>query len=374
MLKSVEIKNFKNIRHQNIDLEPLTVFVGANGCGKTSVIQAIHYAVEAADPIPYRINKAKGRSFFEGERHCDWLYSRGGTGDLSIACTTSNGTFTVSASPPPDFPPNEIEHLGKGHWEITVDPSDPEMFKKAFAPARSTVFLHLDASELSKAKYSDRPLPRVESNGDGLAPYLAYMALNDPDGFERLVSEMRTLIPNLKRIRFTKKPVHKTETEIVRFGNDSVERRSRREYQGDAMIFDFCNANNLPAHAVSEGTMLLLGLLAVLLGPAKPDILLLDDIEHGLHPLLQKQLVAVIGKIMLQFPTLQILATAHSHYLLNYVAPEQVRIMANDGNGHALCGRLTEHPKFETWKDEMSSGEMWSLFGERWLADRKGTP
>jgi predicted ATPase len=113
---------------------------------------------------------------------------------------------------------------------------------------------------------------------------------------------------------------------------------------------------------------MILGLLTVLLGPDRPKVLLLDDIEHGLHPLAQKQLVAVIGRIMEKFPDLQVIATAHSPYLLNYLLPEQVRIMAADAEGHALCGKLTDHPKFPTWKDEMAPGEMWSLFGEKWLA------
>src|SRR5579871_2972271 len=64
---------------------------------------------------------------------------------------------------------------------------------------------------------------------------------------------------------------------------------------------------------------------------------------------------------------LQVLATAHSPYLLNYVLPEQVRIMALGAEGHARCGRLTDHPKFATWKEEMAPGELWSLFGENWL-------
>jgi predicted ATPase len=117
--------------------------------------------------------------------------------------------------------------------------------------------------------------------------------------------------------------------------------------------------------------MLMLGLLTVLLGPGPPRILLLDDIEHGLHPLAQKQLVEVIGRILQQYPDLQVLATAHSPYLLNYLAPEQVRIMATGTDGHTRCGRLTDHPKFVTWKEEMAPGELWSLFGERWVAERE---
>jgi predicted ATPase len=194
------------------------------------------------------------------------------------------------------------------------------------------------------------------------------MALNDPDAFDEFIDNVRELLPQIRRIRFHKVPVHRAEIESIRIGGDSGQRESIRTYQGEAILIDYEHAKNVAAHTVSEGTLMILGLLTVLLGPDRPKTLLLDDIEHGLHPLAQKQLVTVIERIMKKFPELQVIATAHSPYLLNYLSPNQVRIMAADENGHALCGKLTDHPKFQTWKDEMAPGEMWSLFGEKWLA------
>jgi AAA domain, putative AbiEii toxin, Type IV TA system len=226
---------------------------------------------------------------------------------------------------------------------------------------RSAVFLQLNSTSLALPSYSEKPIPRVEYNGGGLASVLACMALNDPIKFEYLVSVAKSLIPRLERIRFRKARVDKTERELIRIGNDTIEHRTRRPYQGDLILFDFKHAENVSALTASEGTMLILGLLTVLLGPTRPRIVLLDDIEHGLHPLAQKQLVEVIEKILVQFPDLQILATAHSPYLLNYVQPEQVRVMTTGQDGFARCGRLVDHPKFEKWKDEMAPGELWSI-------------
>ena len=173
-----------------------------------------------------------------------------------------------------------------------MTPADPSLFETALGPARKMVFLHLNSNKLAKATYlSDRTPPRVEFDGEGLAPVLAYMALNDPDGFDGLVAEMRQLIPHLDGYSSSKSIVHRLEKEYVRFGDETVERRARREFQGDAILFDFINANNVAAHTVSEGTLMLLGLLTVLLGPSHPDILLLDDIEHGLHPLAPESLL-----------------------------------------------------------------------------------
>ncbi|MFN0051405.1 MAG: AAA family ATPase [Planctomycetales bacterium] len=368
MLTAVELTNFKNVRHQRIELEPLTVFVGANASGKSSVLEAIHLAVRAVTPKPLAL-QGRPEKVFGWERHCDWLYTRGGVGDLSIACETPMGTFQLSATPPQGFPPPQTELLGRGRWDFHVSPSDQLAFVDALAPARSMVFLHLNAAKLAKATYSDRTPPRVQFDGEGVAPVLAYMALNAPDDFDELVAEMRQLIPQLRRIRFTKELVHRLEKEFVRFGTDTVERQSKREFQGDSILFDFQNANNVSAHTVSEGTLMLLGLLTVLLGPSRPNVILLDDIEHGLHPLAQKSLLELLTRTMIRFPNLQVLASAHSPYLIDGLQPEQLRLMTIGADGYSICGRLTDHPQFDKWKNEMAPGELWSLFGERWLAE-----
>ena len=41
MITQVTIKNFKCLRDVTVNLEPFTVFVGANGSGKTSFLQAL---------------------------------------------------------------------------------------------------------------------------------------------------------------------------------------------------------------------------------------------------------------------------------------------------------------------------------------------
>jgi predicted ATPase len=195
------------------------------------------------------------------------------------------------------------------------------------------------------------------------------MALNDPDGFDELVRWMCDLIPQLRRIRFTKSRIQRVEKEYVKFSDETVvERPSKREYQADEILFDFKHAENVAAHTASEGTLMLLGLLTILLGPRHPNVLLLDDIEQGLHPLAQESLLKVLRQIMERIPDLQVLATAHSPYLLDHLQSEEIRLMSIGEDGFAICGRLEDHPQFEKWKNEMAPGELWSLFGEKWLA------
>ena len=359
MISEVSIKNFKSLRDVRVKLERFTVFVGANGGGKTSVLEAIHNAVRAATGDSQKV--------FARERHGDWIYTRGGVGDLSIRCETAGGAFAVEATPPAGFPPPP-QLLGKCRWDYRVTPTGPAL-ATALESVAGLVSLRLNATALVQPSYSGVAPPRMDSTGAGLASVLASMALTDPGGFEHLVEVARSLIPRLRRVRFRKATVRKTERELVQFGARAVENRRTRSFNGEMVLLDFEHAENVPALAASEGTMLVLGLLTVLLGPARPRVVLIDDLEHGLHPLAQEQLVEVIKATQGQFPDLQLIATAHSPYLLNSVQPEQVRVVATGADGSTRCGLLIDHPEFSTWRNEFAPGEMWSVFGEKWLTE-----
>jgi hypothetical protein len=164
--------------------------------------------------------------------------------------------------------------------------------------------------------------------------------------------------------------MYRIEHERVREGREVVDRWTRRPYVEKVIFFDFEDAENVSADAAGIGIQALLGYLTLLIGPIQPSVLLLDDIEGHLHPVIQKQLMEVVASSLARRSSLQLLAVSHSPYLLDYVKPEQVRIMAVDEKGHSRCGRLTDHPRFSTWKEEMAPGEMWSVFGEKWLAEQ----
>ncbi len=371
MIHSVEIENFKNIRHQKIDLERLTVFVGPNGCGKTSVLQAIHRAMQAVATTDSRHHQWWKDRPGPWPLSLDWIRTRGTSGELKFRIEATSGECDVVFRP---LEPELKSVTENRSWSPEVNIRRRQAGTDFSISLARLLAVRFDASKLSSPSYSDRSTPLLNENGKGLPSVLAFMALNDPDGFETLVDEFRTLIPQVRRLRFTKMPVEREETELVRFGNESIERKIVREFQGDAILIDYQNAKGVLAQTVSEGTMLLLGLLTVLLGPNAPDVLLLDDIEHGLHPLAQKTLIETLSTILDRFPNLQILATAHSPYLLDSLKPEQVRLMTIGADGYSVYGKLTDHPDFERWKDEMAPGELWSLFGEKWLAEAGATP
>jgi predicted ATPase len=365
MIQSIHIRNFRNIRSADIDLERLTVFVGANAVGKSSVLEAVQHCTAAAGDDP--------ANYFRFERHCDWLYTRGGAGDLTLECDTTAGKYGISASiaEVPDYSRYQPEDIGKMVWSFATTPSDDQRRFAAIGAAAPVMFLKLNATQLAKESYSESVKPRLEFDGSRLASVMAYLKLTDDSAFEKIQETIREFVPQFRRIRIQRRLIRKEETEFIRIEDQSVPRRSIRSYQGEALLFDFANAQNIPARAVSEGTLLLLGLLTVLHGPEQPNVLLMDDIDQGLHPLAQRKLLQVLAQLMAEYPKLQVLATSHSPYLLDGLLPEQVRCMTTDPEGYTVVNKLGDHPEFAKWQDELAPGEMWSMFGEKWMP-RKG--
>jgi predicted ATPase len=264
MIQSASFRNFKSLRHVDVDFERLTVIVGPNASGKTSILEGLHLLTQLATSEPDKI--------FAGRRDPRLLYSRGVTSEtMEIRCESEDTLVRVRAFPPPN-PDRERWGFGYNLRPRGQDNRPNENYRDDNLASRfpSAILLRMVATRLAEPSYSDRPDPVVEDDGGGLASVLAFMALNQPDRFHELQEHLRFVIPVIKRVRFNRVPVSRVETEVVTVDNARLSRFVTREYIGDQLILDFQGAPEVPAHLASEGTILTLGLIAALLGEVDP--------------------------------------------------------------------------------------------------------
>jgi predicted ATPase len=116
---------------------------------------------------------------------------------------------------------------------------------------------------------------------------------------------------------------------------------------------------------VSDGSLIMLALLAAFAQPQPPDILAIDEIERGLHPYLLQQVVALCRDLAagkLGRPV-QVLAATHSPHLLDFLEPHEVRFVTRDrdtGNT-VVTAPPTEAPEWaraaEAYRDSL--GDLW---------------
>ena len=283
--------------------------------------------------------------------------SRGATAEVElVAVSEGQGyRYRVPLSPVPAQPRHPGQPwtgLGRGYASSLRTHNWEEWTAKKGLALPPSVLLRLEATRLAQA-VPNAPDPTIMApDGSGLHTALANMALNDPDSWQQLQADLRRIIPTIRRLRHTK---------------------TANVNQPASLLFDAIGADSLSAQQVSEGTLLVLGLLAGLYAPGRPSLMLLDDLDRGLHSKAQKDLISLLRGLLEASPGLQILASTHSPYMLDCMETKEVRMTVLRDDGATVCGPLSNHPQFEKWKDEMAPGEMWSLFGEKWLLEQ-GAP
>ena len=147
----------------------------------------------------------------------------------------------------------------------------------------------------------------------------------------------------------------------------SITYQETQELMGKEVVLDMNTGERIPGHAISEGTMLILGLLTVLMNPNRPNLLLLDDIEQGLHPYAQRKLMTALKEIIADNQNLQIIFSTHSSYIVDELRPSQVHVLNNSKTGCTVAKRLDEHPDMEWAIESLMTGEFWDSVGEDWV-------
>jgi predicted ATPase len=386
VIQKVSFRNFKAYRSLDLELEPFTVLVGPNASGKTTLLQGLQHLSVVADEL------LSGRKSYWalppvqsygvsppvelGISGC-WQGIAGTAKAVSSAEQIRNGDTGQ------DFLEFRLtgEWNGKqfwaGAWEssskTTGQDAQVASFELFRAALSTTTVLRLEGRSLADASYSEDAIPRIDTDGRGLASVLAYLKLSHDENFDEIELALKQIVPAVRRIRIERAAVEQTAVRNLSLDEQRHRISEKRTFWGNRVIFDMKGARGVLAGAAGEGTIMALGLLTVLMGPTKPRLVLLDDIELGLHPAAQGKLIEILRKIQERDPELQIIATSHSPFILNYLDPKEVRMTFLAENGFARCEKLTAHPEFERWKDLMSPGEFWSTVGESWL-EKVGDP
>ncbi len=355
MITSIKLQNFKGHRETVVPLGRMTVLVGPNGTGKTSVLQALELLTRLIDEGP--------RDVLRGDLHPRDLLHR--ASEVPIALTVSgmegdapwdinvkigvpavgeNSSVSLAWSfDGPTYSQNKVELPFQNIWGAA------SLMRRACGPA---VLYSFDARQIAATSYSDEEQPSVEVDGGNTATVLAALKLENEEVFERIEQELRKIVPSIQRIRVRR----------VR-GPQGTER-----HIGHKIFLDFKGASDVPAHAASEGTLVTLSLLTALCSPNRPRVLLLDDIDQSLHPQAQMELMRELKKLLEGVPDLQIVATTHSPYVLDELDPADVRVFAMQEDGTIACRSLAQHPQASKMRGMLTAGQLWSLDPEkRWV-------
>jgi predicted ATPase len=377
MIHAVRFRNFKALRDVELELDRLTLLVGPNASGKTSVLEGIHHLTRLASTDPRRV--------FEGSAGVGVIASRGAEGTLELGFSGTfrrkKGDLSITFASIEDYPFTDTYRV-ESRWgdrrattRRELSPPDDRVAEPPAAAdlplalvVREAAYLRFDLARLAEPSYSDVATPVIGPDGSGLAAVIADMAVSRPDDFSRLQEALRAVVPGLVRVRLVR-------ARVPRSGFPTSDPPSDEDLVwGHEVVFDMAGASDIPARAASEGTLLALGLFTVLMGPDRHELVLVDHLEHGLSHRCFAELVAQLTQILALDPRLQIVAVTDSPALVDQVSADNVRVHCLLEDGSVLVKPLTMHPDHELLRSDLRPGEFWVQVGEDWVAEEPRPP
>lgn len=343
---SVRFQDYKLLRSVDLDLGRLNVIVGRNGIGKSSVLDGLHQLLQLLGP-----NSAA--NVFAGRNDPRHLVSRPDATALGVSARFSDGqSFAVRISAIGEQRRGKLDILsGREGTEAILRPDQqPDPLLRSIGVSLT----RLDASALAAPHASEREIPQLELDGAGLASVLQYVQGLRDGTLDAIEDDLRVLVPGSGRIRVLPAAVGPASR-----SNPVTGARFELERGGIGW---------LAADQLSRGTLFALGLVTTLhWRPAR--VLLLDDIDQGLHPVALRRLVITLRRVLEQKPALQIIAVSHSPFVLDVLASHEAFIAGAASPTAARITRLDRHPAWAMRSQYLHPGELWTALAEDWVSE-----
>ncbi len=352
MIETISLQNYKGHTDTTIPCATLTVLVGENASGKTSVLELVRDVWggmadtlpldtlrRGADSVRYEIVHVSG-----GRRHTLRAEYKGQQGDVLRAA------------------------------RLDVQGEDGAMGHRP-----NVAVLSLDARTLAASSTPQSSQPALGPQGQGLASVLAHLLLTDGGRFRRIVDRLRAVVPIVREVSFQRIPKTEDVIRAIQVERQQVQITEKVTSIHDALLFSFTDAPHIPAAQVSEGTLLALGIFTALETLERregivdgrvvtpTEVVLVDDIDRALHPRAQRDLIAALRAALAESPGLQVLATSHSPYLIDALTPDEVVVLGRDPKGVIHAKRLEDFPDARL-RTMLSSGELWMTEGDAWVS------
>ena len=195
-------------------------------------------------------------------------------------------------------------------------------------------------STMRSSQFPDAPAGEVGRAGRTIVSVIASMKLRDRN---RLVEELASLYEEIEDVQA--KPA----------GGGAL-----RLFIGEK------GGREISAERLSDGTLRYLFLLAILLQPDPPPMIVIEEPELGLHPDVIPKLAVLLIEASARS---QIVITTHSRMLIDALGddPESV-VVCEKHNGQSTFERL-DSERMKVWLEKYSLGDLWSkgeIGGNRW--------
>jgi len=382
----LSVTGYRRLKSVALDLRPLNVLIGANGVGKSSVLDIVRLLAASANerlaaiiaeagsfpmlvtadgatntvvlgvkmgrdhgpPLHYEL--ALSLAGFSYSIDHEYL-SLSPLGMRPRDLSDTGGMAPAISDVSLDSDGSHVRYLVDGkyvepNWEYKPSETalsqapktsrDAENFRRALASV-SEVYHGLDISKRSPVRTPQTPSPAQTpgTNGEDLVSCLYTMRETTRERFDAVEDALRAVFPTMERLDFP--PV----------GGGLVTLGWRE--QGLSRPFY--------ASELSEGTLRFLWLVTLLQSPGLPRITLIDEPEVSLHP----EMLRLLADLMREASErTQLIVATHSDRFVRFLEPAELLICDRDDAG-MMTVQWADALDLEEWLEEYTLDQLWSM-------------
>ncbi len=369
------MQNLLSFRNTTVELGPLNVLIGANGSGKSNLIEVIGLLQAAPENLQRAVIAGGGARM--------WVSLAEGAGLIAVVgadFSVDHGDlgYELSFAAPSDaflLVSERLIDLASGREFFMRDGGAffiDGTFAKFPAAGESVLALYRDPREqsitpLGRMLAGIRVYRELQTAGSyaqsrhgfssGSPPVLASSTLQD--GGANLALALHEL--DFRGLQ------HRIGHYLKRLNERFVDVKVKVGQVAQTYLQETGLLEPLPATRMSDGTLKFLCLLAVLLDPDLPPLLCIEEPDVGLHP----DAIQIVADLLLEASErTQLIVTTHSEALVDALSdrPEAVLVCERDSDNGTQFRRLRSED-LNLWLERYSLGELWrkgEIGGTRW--------
>lgn len=389
-LKEVALHNVLSFGSPvRLEMEPLNVLIGPNGCGKSNFIEALGLLRAAPTDIRVPIREGGGVE--------DWLWKgkpRPSSARVEVVAAnpgrqqplryslefgTSNGRFhlvgeTLENQRPYSGMTGPYIYLTSDGERATLNYRDPDDVARSrqLRPEevdsdQSILAQRKDPDHYPEITYLGRQLDKVRfyrewSFGRSAAPRLPQKPDLPNDYLLEDCTNLGLILNRLALDYETKQAVVRALQQLY----DGISDFHINIQYGAVQLFLREGNITIPAARLSDGTLRYLCLVAILCDPEPPPVVCLEEPELGLHPDVVPHLADLLRDAS---GRCQLVVTTHSDTLVDALTEDaQSVVVCEKPEGQTTMKRL-EKDKLAHWLKQYRLGQLWStgeIGGNRW--------
>lgn len=382
MIERIILRNWKSYEKSTLYIEPQTFIIGYNASGKSNVLDCLYFLSELAkgsmiDEVGTRVRGGK-----------DWIISRGKKScgiDVKIHEGETDYRYTIEFARIEEKLVITKETLSANNRDLLLTDTDKELPNKMLMSMTSYTAkrgrrrsLQVIRDKSALFQLASAGLMKDVTDGINIViNSLKNIFMLNPiapmmRNYTPLQKELKEDASNIAGVIAAIEETQKTKLQerIAEFVRPLPERDITKIWTETVGLFGkdamlYCEENwvegktqQLDARGMSDGTLRFIAIVTALLTLPEKTLLLIEEVDNGLHPSRGKELIKALKEIG-EERSIDVLCTTHNPYLIDSLDNDMIPCISyvkrNEETGNSELKTLDEN---ENLVNMMASGSI----------------